>query len=219
MGGALYLHGFASTPASAKGRFFASRLAEIGCPIRLPDLAEGDFHGLTISRQLELVRRDAQAMQPDVIIGSSLGGYLAALWAAERPEDPTPLALLAPAFGFPRRWAERLGPARLERWRRRDRLEVFHYGEARMDAVGWNFYQDALAFPDFPDVQQPALILHGRRDEAVPVTLSEEFARDRPNVRLEALDSDHALMDVLETIWDQTYNFMKSCEPAGAAEA
>ena len=45
--------------------------------------------------------------QPAILIGSSLGGYLAALYAARHPAQIERLVLLAPAFQFPRRWRER----------------------------------------------------------------------------------------------------------------
>ena len=42
-GPVLYLHGFASGPDSAKGRFFRDRFEARGVRVDLPDLTEGDF--------------------------------------------------------------------------------------------------------------------------------------------------------------------------------
>ena len=72
----------------------------------------------------------AAAGDPISLIGSSMGGYLAALYAARHPEVARAV-LLAPAFGFARRWAERLGPARVEEWRRTGAMYVYHYSEGR----------------------------------------------------------------------------------------
>jgi hypothetical protein len=97
----LYLHGFASSAASSKARFFAEHLRTAGAPIDIPDLAAGDFEHLTIGGQLRVIER-AAAGDPVALMGSSLGGYLAALYAARHPEV-TRVVLLAPAFGFARR--------------------------------------------------------------------------------------------------------------------
>src|ERR1035441_7473955 len=105
----LYLHGLASSPASSKARFFAERLRAAGAVIDIPDLAAGDFEPLTIGGQLRVIER-AAAGDPVGVLGRSLGGSLAALYAARHPEVPR-VVLLAPAFGFARRWAERMGAA------------------------------------------------------------------------------------------------------------
>src|ERR1700693_2492947 len=105
----LYLHGFASGPSSSKARYFREHLERAGAIVEVPDLAAGDFEHLTITGQLEVIGRVVSGAAIP-IIGSSMGGYLAALYASRHPEVPK-LVLMAPAFGFARRWAERLGPA------------------------------------------------------------------------------------------------------------
>ncbi len=102
----LYLHGFASSPGSRKASFFAERLARLGFEVDVPDLAEGDFKGLTISGQLRAVERLARNERM-ILIGSSLGGYVASLYAARHPEVQS-LILLAPAFRFFELWRSEL---------------------------------------------------------------------------------------------------------------
>ena len=103
----VYLHGFASGANSAKARFFRERFLQAGIDMQVPALDRGDFTHLTITTQLEAIE-EAVAARPAVLIGSSLGGYLAALFASTHSEVEK-LILLAPAFGFPRRWRERYG--------------------------------------------------------------------------------------------------------------
>src|SRR5579864_423003 len=94
----VYLHGFASGPSSSKAGYFRQRLEGEGFSVAVPDLSEGNFEGLTLSGQLRVI--DAAAGGENVaLIGSSMGGYLAALYAA-RHADVERLVLLAPAFGF-----------------------------------------------------------------------------------------------------------------------
>src|SRR4051794_18445384 len=107
----VYLHGFASSPASRKAHFFYEQLQQSGFVVNVPDLAGGNFERLTISAQLRVIERTS-AHKPFILIGSSLGGYLAALYAARHPEVDR-LILLAPAFDFHRLWTAQLGPERL----------------------------------------------------------------------------------------------------------
>ena len=109
--------------------FFRERFAELGIGLEVPDLAEGDFARLTISGQLQVIER-ASGGEPVTLMGSSMGGYLAALYAARHAEVDR-LVLMAPAFCFLKRWTETLGPAAMEKWRNGGSLDVFHYGEGR----------------------------------------------------------------------------------------
>ncbi len=150
----VYLHGFASSPASSKARHFEERLRAGGACVTVPDLADGDFAHLTISGQLAILERAAGA-GPVHLVGSSMGGYLAALFAA-RHANVGRLVLLAPAFRFHQRWLERLGATEMERWRREDALEVFHYGEGRNRTLRYRLMEDAEQYEAFPDFLQPA---------------------------------------------------------------
>src|SRR5690349_6082684 len=118
----LYLHGFASGPLSRKAQFFHEKLASIGLLLEIPALDEGDFEHLTITGQLNLVTRLLNA-QPAVLIGSSMGGYLAALYASRHPEIAR-MVMLAPAFGFGARWNETFGADKVAEWRTRGHADV-----------------------------------------------------------------------------------------------
>ena len=202
----LYLHGFASSPASRKATFFAQRLRAQGFSVEIPDLAEGNFEALTISGQLRLVERLSRA-EPVILIGSSLGGYLASLYAARHAEVRR-LVLLAPAFQFYNLWTRNLTQEDLARWKAAGSVPVFHYGEEREMPLGYQFIDDAKRFEPFPDVTQPVLIFHGYQDSAVPVEYSVEFTRCRPNAHLVQLPSGHELTDVLEPMWEQIEKFL-----------
>ena len=69
-----------------------------------------------------------------------------------------------------------------------------------MRRVHYGLIEDAAEFPGFPDFRQPALIFHGVNDSVVPVDLSREFVRSHPNGHLREVNSDHELLDVLDTI-------------------
>jgi uncharacterized protein len=208
----VYLHGFASGPQSRKAQAFRRTFERRGVELEIPCLDEGDFERLTISGQLRMVEKTL-AGSPCRLIGSSMGGYLAALYAAGHPEVDR-LVLLAPAFGFASRWREMQGPEVISHWRDTGWLEVFHYGAKTQRRVHYGLLEDAANFPGFPDFRQDALIFHGVKDSVVPVALSREFVASHPNARLRVMDSDHELLDVLDVVTTEAVPFL-SLKPAG----
>jgi pimeloyl-ACP methyl ester carboxylesterase len=202
----IYLHGFASGPQSCKAQFFRARFAGLGIHLEVPALDGSDFENLTITGQLDVLAQVA-GDESVTLIGSSMGGYLAALFAA-RHSNIEKLVLMAPAFGFARRWAERLGEESLKRWKETGLFSVFHYGQRADRNLGYGLIEDAFRYEDDPGFAQPALIFHGRNDETVPVSASIQFAAAHPNVRLDVLESGHELLDVLDAIWDETRRFV-----------
>jgi uncharacterized protein len=207
----VYLHGFASSPESHKAHFFCKQLREFGFFVNVPDLAEGDFERLTISAQLRVIERTSNR-NPIILVGSSLGGYLAALYAARHPEVER-LVLLAPAFDFHRLWISRLGPERLAAWRESGVIRVFHYAAGCELPLAYKFLEDASQFEPFPDFCQPALIFHGNHDPVVPVIHSSEFVEAHANARLIQLESGHELTDVLDAIWHRSRRFLVDGAP------
>jgi len=202
-----YLHGFASGPGSTKAQFFRARLAELGATVEVPDLAP-DFTHVTVTGMLRIVQ-PLLARGPAVLLGSSLGGYLAALVAARDPDRVHGLVLFAPAFGFVQRWEERIGPAALARWRARGAMPAFHYGRGTEVPLAIDILDDGRRWPEEPDPPAPALVFAGRRDEAVPLASVERFARARPGRELVVFDSGHELTDVLEPMWERTAAFLR----------
>jgi pimeloyl-ACP methyl ester carboxylesterase len=194
----LYLHGFASGSHSRKAQAFRSTLASLGIELAIPELDGGDFEHLTIRGQLSVIERTLRG-EPARIAGSSMGGYVAALYASSHPEVER-LVLLAPAFSFSERWGDMLGPEGIESWRESGWLEVYHYGDQRTRRVHYGLFEDSLRHPPNPDFDQAASIFHGVRDTVVPIGHSRAYAARHPNAQLTELDSDHELLNSLGPI-------------------
>jgi len=211
----VYLHGFASSPLSSKAQFFHRKFEACGISMDIPRLDEGRFEQLTISGQLRVIER-AVGDRPAILMGSSLGGYLAALYASRQPTQVERLVLLAPAFQFPRRWRERYSDQDWERWRREGSAPVFHYGDGGERRLGFQFVEDAARYEEEPGFSRPALILHGVRDNVVPAAISSEYAAGHPGVRLVLLESGHELTDVLEPMWIEVSRYLGVPESIGS---
>jgi hypothetical protein len=178
-------------------------------PVRL-DLTPGPdgFERSTPSSMLAIVEAAlASRPGPHALIGSSLGGWLAAL-AASRNSSVERLVLLAPAFRLHERWMARLAPADLERWRREGSVEVHHHATNRPRRIGWAFFEDAARWPAFPVVKIPALCIAGRRDDTVPLEDVQAWVDRTPGSRLEVVEDGHELTGSLERVVALTREFL-----------
>ena len=210
----IYLHGFASAPESSKARFFAGQLAASGISFLCPDLNKPEFATLTVSRMLRQLDGHITALPPGevVLIGSSLGGFVAVEAAARSGQRDRPiskLVLLAPAVELEwDRWAE-VGPGGIEGWRTAGDIEIYHYAQQGTRRLNFGFYEDARHYdPASRRLAMPMLIFQGRRDESVSPAIVQRFADAQPSATLHMLDDTHQLKDSLPFIWLETARFL-----------
>jgi pimeloyl-ACP methyl ester carboxylesterase len=203
----LYLHGFASGPASTKGVAVATALDAAGFAVERLDLRVPSLERLRLSAAIDHVVATIGDAPRVALIGSSLGGLIAAR-VAERVGAVAALVLLAPAFRMAERWAARLGPDGVAAWRKDGWLPIYDYArrcEARVD-VG--FLDDALAVDaaggGWPSVTVPTWIAHGTRDEVVDVAGSRAFVARTPRAELTELDDGHELIASLPVIIEES---------------
>jgi len=199
----VYLHGFASSPQSNKARLFADYFASKGVPFAAPDLNAPAFRSLSLTRSIQAAEEASRGASQVCVIGSSLGGYAAAFWAAQREAEGRPLRagmLMAPAFGADRLWRAGVGPKALERWKESGELPLrgrdgsWLYGP-EYPVLDYDFYVDLERWAATPlELSTPLLVFHGELDEVVPVSHSREFASGRSHVTLEVFaEGQHSL--------------------------
>ena len=205
----VYLHGFASTPLSTKAQFFKRKFN--GAEFEIPQLDNEHFEKLTVTSQLQAIE---EAVHGDrvILMGSSLGGYLAALYAS-RHANVERLVLLAPAFEFPARWRQKFSEDERDQWRAAGSRNFYHYGYKSDRLLGYQFIEDSVQYEDAPDFSQPALIFHGLRDDVVPAEVSRRYAAGHANVELRLVESGHELTDVLDPLWEETAMFLGFQKP------
>ena len=205
----VYLHGFASSPASSKARRFAKECAARGIGFSCPDLNEPSFETITATRMIAQTHAAIAATGdgPVALVGSSLGGFLAVHAAAhDTTGRVSRLVLMAPAFDFGGNRLRQLGEHGIDRWRAEGSLEFFHYAHNQPRRVWFKLYEDAAQYDAFAlQLSLPIQIFQGRNDATVLPSTVASWADGRPNVELTWLDDGHQLAESVETIIAKTF--------------
>jgi alpha/beta superfamily hydrolase len=207
--GVILCHGMEACKEGVKSVRLATALAARGVNALRFDFSyvgesEGDFLDLTVSGEVEdlagawaLTRR--RLAGPIGLLGSSLGGTVALLFAAAQP-DVAALATIA-AVARPGRRARALPAAERARWRREGAYDLHgvRVGAAFLDDVE---RLDVLA--RIGSVRAPLLLTHGTADEVVPcadaAAIAARVAGPCTVQHYEGADhrfSDPVLLDVL----------------------
>jgi uncharacterized protein len=186
----IYLHGFASGPGSQKACIFKDRFERARLPLTIPDLQQGDFENLTLTKQITLIQSiiDKKPGSRFGLIGSSMGAYTAALTSETRKEIKA-LYLMAPGFNFLNRWMENMGWDKNRLESIQDLIRVFHYSYNAEVDLNTNLFRDAMYWDSLPlTCDIPTRLVHGLHDETVDIQESRDFARSRPGCLLSCID-------------------------------
>lgn len=202
----VWMGGFRSDMAGTKAQVLADwALARGQAHVRFDYFghgeSEGDFAQGTISRWREdaLAVLDELASGPVVVVGSSMGGWLACLAALARPDQVQGLVLIAPAPDF----TERLMGPEIDAEARRSLAETgvwmrpSDYGEPY--PISAALLEDGDRWSILPGpvpVQAPTRILQGGADPDVPWrhALELAWAIQTPDVVFQLItDGDHRL--------------------------
>lgn len=217
----IYLHGFASGPESRKATFLRERLLAENNSLKffifdyVPSqsaFSEMRLSNLLLSIETEIPKiLERRGVMQCHLVGSSFGGFLAAWFAQEHPESIESLILIAPALRYSVKFIQSALSASPTNWKSQGFVLVDHYRYQKPVPLNYSFYQDLVTFPPpkltYKRFKIPTLILHGRHDQVVPVSWSEEFARENSKVTLKLLPGDHRLAGLEEKIWTEIKDF------------
>lgn len=176
-------HGMLSTKDGTKQVALARVLSELGFSVLRFDFSfvgesEGKFEDITFSQEVDDLRSAvawvrSRGGDPVGLLGSSMGGAVAILYACTNPEIKALVTVAAVAR--PARLAGQMGEMRahVARWK----AEGATFGAE--GEVGPRFFEDARKQDVLAAVEAlsaPLLILHGGRDEVVPVEEAHALA-------------------------------------------
>ncbi|MHC4937586.1 MAG: alpha/beta hydrolase [Planctomycetota bacterium] len=217
----LYSHGFGSVRNGEKVLHLGEVLAEHGATLIAPDLqghgeSEGEFGTITIERSIRDLMSCAElpefADAPRRMLGGSSFGALTAMWTAvDHSGLVERLFLLAPAFEFVERHYETLSDEEKELWTGGVPLKV----ERDWFTVDLHphIYHETVQRPVSElarRLDRPALIIHGKHDESVPLDVVVDFVGRCDAKELELLivgDGDHRLTDHRELLGRELLRF------------
>lgn len=168
-------------------------------------LSTGTFRGTTLADWFNdaLLALDQLTDQeePQIIVGSSMGGLIALHLAMRRPQRVAELVLVAPAVGFAeRRWDAMSEESRQQLISGGTASLGSDYVDTGSDEVTIAFFEAARSFAIPEDVANlvkcPVRILHGAQDDVVPVQVSQQLVNrlDGCDAMLTVVqDGDHRL--------------------------
>jgi len=198
-----YLHGFGSVRDGIKSSALFRHARQQGnAAARFDFRGHGESSGqpntVTISELIADTTAVLELTGPAILVGTSLGGLVAAFTAAAHSRTIQGLTMLAPALGF---------VPQLER---------------HLDDDGYLPTSDRPARPVHPRViddagnldesslpgrlTMPVFVAHGLQDDVVPAALSRDFFAAIPHDRKDLWlieDGDHRLSDPIDQILDR----------------
>lgn len=198
----MYLHGFASGKGSSKGlllkEFFNTQLGNV--ELHLPDLNIPSFEQLSVTKIIQHLKSEIlRSKQQYRLIGSSLGGLIAATLASELNDSSKiqSLILLCPALDASNRWKAKLTDSELNQWQLEGSKKYYNFTTKSEHHLHYGFYEDLLKYEAYPLVNVPITIVHGNNDDVVPINISRTYIEllqnNGLNNQLIEVNDDHLL--------------------------
>lgn len=185
----LLCHGFLSNKNSTTNKTLTRLLLDRGIATCRFDFfgqgeSEGPFKDITLTTALDQARAAlayvrTHGYQRLGLMGSSFGGLVAVLLAAQQSgcSDPRALALKCPVLDFPETLRLEFGDDRMVHWKQRHEIPNV-IGGSQPVALDYRLYEDCLTFDAYKaaeSIEAPVLIVQGGCDELVPAHQSRRL--------------------------------------------
>ena len=118
--------------------------------------------------------------EPAVLVGHSLGGYLALAHAATRPGKTSAIVVLNTGPGF-------RDPEKREGWNERSRRNAHRFGVPEQ-VTTMNLQDDSVVMDRLATIQTPTLFLAGGDDRPEYTSSGQYLERKMPDARLVVID-------------------------------
>ena len=155
--------------------------------------------GWDIESQTEVLVREIDAFNYDLVIGSSMGGLAAANASSLREDSDFRLLLIAPAFGLSEAFEKRLSEQEMSEWKDSG---TWRYLGFELDLnLEWKFMEAAERM-SWPIPRHTTTIVHGERDDVVPIDVSRRVAGGSKLVELLEIGDGHRMKMCLPILAD-----------------
>ena len=161
--------------------------------------SDGKFEEITISEAVDDILKAIAYVKvlgytKIALVGSSFGG-VASLMAASKSKDLYAMALKAPVSDFEELLRSENRAINLKEWKNQGWTYYFGTTATKPHKLNYAFFEDSkrnIAYPRAGKIKIPVLIVHGTKDEAVPLEQSKKTARLLKNGRLSIIEgADH----------------------------
>jgi len=130
---------------------------------------------------------------PAVLVGHSLGGYLALAHAATRPGAVRGIVVLNTGPGF-------RDPEKREGWNERSRRNAHRFG-VPVQAAELNLQQDSVVMDRLAEMATPTLVLAGSADRPEYTSSGEYLQRKMPHCRLQVIEGgEHSMHETSHAV-------------------
>jgi len=196
-------HGF----STSKGSQTCKRLQEILNSHQMSTLrfdffghgeSEGEFKDITISEAVDNILNAISFLKKPGysrigLFGSSFGG-IASIMAASKTNDLFILALKSPVSNYEEKELATEKEEELKDWKEKG-YRYYVSGDGRKLRINYTFFEDFKnndGYEAAKKIKTPTLIVHGDKDESVPVEQSKKTADLIENCKLEVVKgADH----------------------------
>ncbi|MGI9645520.1 MAG: alpha/beta fold hydrolase [Ilumatobacteraceae bacterium] len=118
--------------------------------------------------------------QPAILVGHSLGGYLALAHAATRPGAVSGVVVMNTGPGY-------RDPVKREEWNERTRRNAHRFG-VPVQVTTLNLQQDSVVMDRLAEIDTPTLVLAGGADRPEYTGAGQYLERKMPTARLVVVD-------------------------------
>ncbi len=194
-------HGFGSNKESSSKRT-ADKLNSNGYNAFRFDFwahgeSDGSFEDITITEAVDDILKaidylKSQGYTRIGLVGNSFGG-IASIMAASQTNDLYLLILRSPVSHYVEK-KKANEPEELAEWKRNGFM-IYENAKGVKSRLNYGFMEDAEnndGYKVAPNIKVPTLIIHGDKDESVPVEQSKKISKLIPDCRLEIIkNGDH----------------------------
>ncbi len=195
--GIVFIHGYMSDKSGTKAKFIREKCKKIKQNFLSFDLTgHGDSEGEIKNCSMEEWLQDSQEVikhyvkKPQIIIGSSLGGWLTFLLAIKEPKLVKSIIAIAPALDFTQMLKKEISKAK-----KQGELYLFTETDGTINKIYHKliFNSDNLLILDKKEIANvtcPCFIMHGEHDLVVPISSSLKT--------LEKIGSKKAILQIIK---------------------